>query len=149
MVELNTLWYENAQREKWVPPLNEGDENRPPGFIYQWSRFPCTLRTNVLLDEGGRSRSISSGSCSWSADLVLALVRPSIIERARQFLRSGHFKKCIPTMQQAILVAVTSCEACSNSLAFEHGLNWGYRRYSKKYFEAGTSCELCREGAHL
>ncbi len=57
-VELPTLWFENEAGDVWVPwfghvpplPAPESDEGMapPPGFNYQFSRFPRELTENVL-----------------------------------------------------------------------------------------------------
>lgn len=57
-VELPTLWFENEAGDVWVPwfghvpplPAPESDEDMapPPGFNYQFSRFPRELTENVL-----------------------------------------------------------------------------------------------------
>lgn len=47
--QLRFLWYENAQGEKWVPDLTQGEPPTPPqGFIYQLSRFPGIIRERML-----------------------------------------------------------------------------------------------------
>jgi hypothetical protein len=46
---LPTLWYENANGDKWVPDLTQnGPPEAPKGYKYQWSRFPTMLRENCL-----------------------------------------------------------------------------------------------------
>lgn len=45
--KIPTLWLENEAGERWVPDLANWD-GAPPGFIYQWSRFPTSLRETCL-----------------------------------------------------------------------------------------------------
>lgn len=42
-----TLWLENEAGERWVPDLANWN-GAPPGFVYQWSRFPTLLRETCL-----------------------------------------------------------------------------------------------------
>lgn len=46
--QLNTLWYENNNGEKWIPPNDGHPFNPPNGFIYQNSMFPNYLHHNIL-----------------------------------------------------------------------------------------------------
>jgi hypothetical protein len=44
-----SLWYENKDGEKWIPPADYAGRTPPPdGFIYQHSQFPCVLHHNIL-----------------------------------------------------------------------------------------------------
>lgn len=47
-VELPTLWYENEAGDTWIPDLSGELPAPPPGFNYQFSRFPRELTENVL-----------------------------------------------------------------------------------------------------
>jgi len=47
--KLPTLWLENEAGERWVPDLTTNEiAEPPPGFIYQWSRFPTQLQETCL-----------------------------------------------------------------------------------------------------
>ncbi len=48
---IETLWYENANGDKWYPRLDGGEhpeEGLPDGFVYQHSQFPTHLRHSIL-----------------------------------------------------------------------------------------------------
>ena len=96
----------------------------------------------------GGSRTLLSGSCGYPGDLVLAMTRPSLLERARQVYRYG--LPAIPWSDhgQAVLTAKTACEACLNVLCYRHGLADGYPKGSDAWQAAGTSCELCDPDFH-
>jgi hypothetical protein len=136
-----TLWYENDAGDRWIPPddMNVGP---PVGFNYQHSRFPFSLRHLVLVCDDKGSRQLAAGEQGANADLVIALCRPSALERARQLLRYGRLRRSLEP-RAAFLTAAIACEGCMNSLAHEHGLPWGYRRGSKGWEASRTSCELC------
>jgi hypothetical protein len=108
---------------------------------YQRSRFPSTIHETVLrLTEKGSER-VAQGSMGYHADLMLVMCRPTLWERLRALLR-GHWIRTM-SCDQAQIHAAVACEACSNSLAYEHGLSWGYRRGSAGWSDANTRCELC------
>lgn len=47
--DTQTLWYENSKGKKWLPDLSKGEGLNPPkGYIYQVSKFPNNVRTNML-----------------------------------------------------------------------------------------------------
>lgn len=47
--KLPTLWLENEAGDRWVPDLFSNEiPDPPPGYIYQWSRFPRQLRETCL-----------------------------------------------------------------------------------------------------
>lgn len=139
-----SLWYENDAGDRHVPDWSKPEpEAPPPGFKYQHSRFPFDLRHSILLLKEHDCERLAEGSDGVPASLVLALCRPSIVEAARQLLRYGRVRKRLDPMD-AFMVAGVACEACMNALAWEHGLTWGYRRGSKPWAAARTSCELCR-----
>lgn len=48
IAKVPALWYENEEGEKWIPSPGEHFGAPPPGFIYQHSRFPCSLHHTVL-----------------------------------------------------------------------------------------------------
>lgn len=188
---IETLWYENAAGDKWVPKL-DGDKHPedglPEGFVYQHSMFPTRLRHSILKivqpsevaacdhpsdhirPTGGwvdgikgrecracngtqvieddkdwpekwdaeGSRSILSGSCGYSDELALALCTAKEV--------AGNLKLPHPLrLSQAIMIAVTACERCMNSLAHAVGLDWGYPEFSEDWQKCGTSCDLCED----
>ena len=96
----------------------------------------------------GGSRPFMSGSRGYRGDLVLAMTRPSLLERLRQVYRYG--LPAIPwgNHGQAVLTAATACEACMNVLCYRHGLADGYPKGSDAWKRAGTSCELCDPNFH-
>jgi hypothetical protein len=171
----------------------ENWEGAPPGFVYQWSRFPKVLREvcyktvqqdevdacphpadHVVADlgiidtmEGRRckacggyqskqkgepwpdkweahgSQEVMAGESSWPTDLVLAMVRPNAHEMAMAIRHAG----CPPRllgMNDAILMAATSCERCLNALLWRYGVAEEYAPYSKHWDEAGTECAICK-----
>jgi len=73
---LISLWYENDDGDKWIPPDSYNGYKPPPdGFKYQWSRFPNMLREDCLeIDESG-SHQVMSGEMSFQEDLVIAIVK--------------------------------------------------------------------------
>jgi hypothetical protein len=134
------IWYENENGDRWAPPEDwQPWLVRPPeSYVYQGHRNPQTLVTEVTRD-GER---IAGGSKSFPAELVLALLRPTIVEVARQQFRYGD-RPALMTFDQAVLAA-TSCERCMNVWAHRAGLRWGYRVHSPEWHECGTSCEGCQ-----
>ena len=144
MKTLPTLWYENEAGARWIPPPNypTHDVYPPDGFHYQRSRFPRYLRDMVLRCFPDRSERVCEGESGWSGDLVMALVRPTFLERARAVLRYGSPGPRL-SVDQAVLHAAVGCERCMNTLAHRVGLIWGYRPGSVED-RARTSCEVCR-----
>lgn len=89
------------------------------------------------------SRPVMSGSTGYPSDIVLAMLRPSAVEIARQVLRYGSPASKAPRYSSAVLLATTACEACLNVLCHRYGLVDGYRKGSKEWRKAGTACDLC------
>jgi len=196
--KIPTLWYENDDGVRWIPPSGyNGDEPPPKGFIYQWSQFPTYLEesclrlvvksevdecdhdpeyikrtggwidgvrgrecrlcngTQVVNDkdrpdgswpdewEASGSRSLMTGHSGYTSDVVMAMLRPSWIEIARQIYRYGVPAIPFTDFDQAVLYVAKSCERCLNVLCYRHGINDGYPKGSKEWAKAGTSCELC------
>jgi len=137
------LWYENAAGEKWWPPAGFCDPHgHPPGYIYQWFRNPCELHESVCrVDEGSSSR-IGGGSSTWDPDLVTNMVRPTLRTRIRQVLRSASFVPLF-ALDEAIVIAATSCERCMNVLHWRYATGHGYPPWSPQFRETNTSCEHC------
>lgn len=136
------LWYENEEGVRWLPGLD--DHEPPPEFKYQRSRFATHVTDNVLkLNEDGTSTRLITGSQGYPGDLMIALARPSLIERLKVFFRTGEWIKPMK-VDQAILTAATACEGCMNVLAYERCLDWGYERNSPEHERVGTSCDLCK-----
>lgn len=89
------------------------------------------------------SRSFIKGTTGYPADLVLAMLRPSVIELARQCYRYGFPAIPFLSYNQAVLHASIACEKCLNVLCYRYGTKDGYPYRSKEWHKAGTSCELC------
>lgn len=89
------------------------------------------------------SRALIRGEAMYPSDLVLAMLRPSAAEIARQVLRYGVPALPFSSYDQAVLYAAKACEACLNALCHRYGVKDGYRKGSKEWKKAGTVCELC------
>ena len=94
------------------------------------------------------SRPLMVGHTGYPTDLVMAMLRPSAVEIARQILRYGIPALPYTSFTQAVLTAKTACEACLNALCHRYGLKDGYRKGSKEWKMAGTSCDLCNPNLH-
>lgn len=135
------LWYENDDGEHI--PCSPSSLEAPKGATIQVSRFPHELRTTYLrLNKDGSSSRVAVATATYSADLVLAICRPSLKNRAIQLLR---FRSLAETHdhEMAIFMAAESCERCINSLAHRYGLDWGYREFSDDWHRSGTVCARC------
>jgi hypothetical protein len=51
------------------------------------------------------------------------------------------------SLSEAILIAATACERCSNAMAHHLELGFGYPEGGKEWSKCGTSCELCEPGS--
>lgn len=125
-----TIWYENADGERFVPDLMLAVIDVPPGFIYQHSQFPMTLVHTILVCEDGQSSQLMRGEMGWSEDLVLAMAN------------TGKWQ-----LSTAILIAANGCERCVNALAHQHGCSWGYPEYSDAWHRSRTRCCFCKHEA--
>jgi hypothetical protein len=92
--------------------------------------------------EAHGSREVMSGESTWPDDLVLAMVRPSPAEMFLALERHGEEPRLLG-MNDAIILAATSCERCLNALLWRYGLDDGYPPYSTQWNEASTKCHLC------
>jgi hypothetical protein len=138
---LANLWWENKNREKFIPTENQIVElinPDPKQWPYAYSRFPTQIVTTCYRrrehDGGYGSNDVlfrSNSGCS--SELVLALCRNLDPDNAKP-----------QTLSNALIIASTACERCMNIMAFECGLEWGYPANSDSARKAGTSCELCR-----
>lgn len=90
------------------------------------------------------SRELVRGNSGWPGDLVLAMSRPSLWERAKSFFRTGRFPRTY-SLDKAIIIAASNCERCMNALAYAYGLNWGYKEGSDDWVKCNTCCEFCKE----
>ena len=88
------------------------------------------------------SRELLTGESTWPDDLVLAMVRPSVEEMALALERHGSEPRLLG-MNDAIILAATSCEKCLNALLWRYGCQDGYPPYSKQWDECGTKCSIC------
>ncbi len=128
--QLPTLWYENEDGDRWIPPKNfpTGECNAPPeGFIYQHSMFPSDLKHLILgPKEGGGSTEYASGSSTYSEDLVTAMVKQNAYP-----------------LFDSIMIAANACERCLNVLLHKYGLDDGYPEYSEQWQRSDTVCQFC------
>ena len=138
---LAELWYENNEGTRWLVP-EKGPIEPPEGFRYQHSQFACEVKHMVLDCSGGKSERLAEVTATYSPDLVLALTRPTFLERLRQFISYGRFEPR-REFREAVLIAVTSCERCVNVIAHRVGLTWGYEKGSLSWHLSGTQCEFC------
>lgn len=139
-----SLWFENADGDVF-DPFENGDPpaETPPGFIYMHTQSTRTIVHRVVMQDGSdKWVPVVTGSTSYPADLVLAMCRPTWLERLRQVLRTGRFTKTYG-YAAAQLLAANSCERCLNVFLYEHGTVDGYARGSDKWKQCPTSCELC------
>lgn len=127
-----TLWYENADGQKWIPSDEHFLKLTPPpeGYIYQRSQFPCELHESCCSVpseanhfSGGQ---IFSGVSSYPEDLVFAMAH------------DGY------KLSEAILIASNMCERCLNAAASDYRLTWGYARHSSGWNRANTQCQFCK-----
>lgn len=127
--DLQILWYENEEGDKYIPDFDEGmPDDVPEGFDYQYSRFPEELTTTVLqINPDKTSTEVMQGHSTWSEDLVLAMVE------------SGDF-----TLSESIIVASESCGRCLNALYYQYGLEDGFPEGSKEWRETNTECNFCK-----
>lgn len=146
--EMESLWYESEDGDK-ISPSDDPEffyhaEKYQKEYKYQRTRFPNQVQENMYNFSDGKCTRVFSGTSSYFTDLVLAMVRPSLIERLRSFLRTG---KVLPLkdFNQAVLIAAFSCERCTNVLMYEYGLKDGYKLFSDEWKECSTCCEHCQE----
>lgn len=123
--DLKILWYEDENGNVIQGELAT-DGSFPADAKYQHSQFPFMVQHNIIDMETGNN--IMTGESTYSADFVMALAN------------SGDF-----THDEAILIAVNSCEKCMNVLAYEYGLDWGYAEDSIEAEECGTVCQFCED----
>jgi len=95
------------------------------------------------------SYNLMSGNSGYSADLVLALSRPSPAELLKAFERGYVGSPVVFELADAVILAASGCERCMNALAYRYGLDWGYARGSKDWDAAGTTCFICRRGPRI
>lgn len=77
--------------------------------------------------DGHGSRSYFTANQGWQQDLALA------IANTKEY-----------TLNEAIIIAATSCERCTNALAHKYGLDWGYPEYGEEWQKCGTQCHFCK-----
>lgn len=88
------------------------------------------------------SREILTGESTWPDELVLAMVRPSPAEMVLALERHGSEPRLLG-MNDAIILAATSCERCLNGLLWRYGCNDGYPPYSEQWNKTNTKCAIC------
>lgn len=88
------------------------------------------------------TRDFMSMESTWSTDLVLAMVRPSQEERQKAVERFGEPPRLLE-MNDAIILAATSCERCLNALLWRYGLDDGYPPFGSGWDESNTKCDIC------
>lgn len=94
-------------------------------------------------ETGNRAQKVMDSAITYPLDLVMAMVRPTWVEKARQLYRWGFIISPVRDPERAILYAATMCERCTNAMAYRHGLSWGYPLYSDEWKRCGTKCQLC------
>lgn len=107
---------------------------------------------------GGDFETVST--MSWSPDLVLAMVRPTLEEREVQNHRWRPDQPAVRVgavveasapplfeMPEAIIIAAQSCERCMNALRHTYGLD-GYAELSDEWKSSGTVCRFCEHMGH-
>jgi hypothetical protein len=139
-IKLKIFWYEDADGNYLGEVTSENCNKPPENAKYRRSRNPNELREQIFIIETGKL--LIESTCTYSTDLVLAMIRPSIVERTRALSRG--FTKSLLDFEQAVLTIVDSCEACMNAEAYERGLTWGYPRYGLRYKETNSSCIFCK-----
>jgi len=87
------------------------------------------------------SRGFMSGSCTYSGDLALAMSSPKFKWWVKAFLRGFILPKY--ELGEAILIAANACERCMNTLAYQYGLDWGYKEWSADWVKTNTKCKFC------
>jgi hypothetical protein len=125
------LWYETKNGKKLY--LSEKDWQDgyilPKGAVYQVSRFPISITTNYLyLHPDGRTEEMGSSNSPFHEDLVLAMAN------------SGEYR-----LSHAMIIASEACERCTNVLAHNYGLDWGYAENSEEWKKSNTLCEYCKD----
>lgn len=133
---LKTLWYEDmdgnvieTKNPYWMPPSIDCP-------YIQVARFPSRLVTSHLkVDDKAnpRCKEIMSMNQTWNQGLVLNIAN------------SGDY-----SLNEAIIIAATSCERCLNVLIHKYGgygADPGYAEYSEEWLKCGTSCLFCKETA--
>lgn len=131
---LKTLWYEDmdgnvieTNKTDWTPPMVDGPH-------IQVSRFPFQLTTSYLkIDDTANTRckEIMRANETWNQGLVLNIAN------------AGEY-----TLNEAIIIAASSCERCLNVLIHKYGGykdDPGYAEGSEDWHKCGTSCQFCRE----
>jgi len=150
-----TLWYEDHEGRRWVPPQGGSLVDPPHGFCFMRVREVAMHETVHQLaavadpdGEQSETRLLMRGTATYSPGLVLALVRPTLRERLRSLCR-GYLRAPRHGLREAQLIAAVACERCANELAHRAGAAWGYRKGSDEWLRAGTRCELCRPKCYV
>jgi hypothetical protein len=115
------------------------DHSRPENKrVIGVSRFATSLHESFTNDEG----QFMAGSKGFAEELVLAIVRPTLLERFKQILRYGWLAP-VHDYPWAVYKSADTCERCMNAMLHRYGLERGYREHSEEWHRAGTSCYMC------
>lgn len=123
---LRRQWWEDAEGNFLQEPDYQTNA-RPDQGRYFVSRIPQILTTAYVRVEDDGSTEIGQERSTWSEDLALAIA-----------YRSNGY-----TLTDGILIASLACTRCLNSLAYEAGLDWGYREFGPEWQAAETECQFC------
>jgi hypothetical protein len=164
-------WWENDKGERWTP--SAGVVTPPEGFDRRVTEQPLVLHRQVQAKQSVVDEMTSPQYASgYSADLVLALARPSIAEAGRALQRALLNRRMAPAaldnlsgrlssyglpadavsqvplpqrfaLADAILIAARACERCTNALAYAYGLQWGYHEGSDHWNNCKARCGFC------
>ena len=135
--KIPSFWFENKKGERFKTK----DFELPPRCFehyVQRTRF-IELRDTGYTRDGNK---LCEWHGSFSTDLFLSLARPSLKQRIISLYRNLKWLPAVES-QQALLMCAVSCERCMNTMAWERGLSWGYKKNSEEYARSRTSCELC------
>lgn len=119
------------------------DEAIPDNFSMYACHEATYLSRHFERNDKGKSREILTFNQTLSGPLILALTRPSAMERLRarsRGLRAGGYD-----FRYACYLSCIACERCANVLLYINGSSDGYPLHSKEWFNCPTNCELCED----
>lgn len=119
------------------------EEAIPANFSMYACQEATFLSKHFERNDQGKSREILTFNQSLYGPLILALTRPSPMERLRargRGFRAGGF-----AFRYACYLSCIACERCANVLLYQHGSKDGYALHSEDWFKCSTNCELCED----